>query len=98
MQKTMFHLLKLVVSAALKINPVWLCFFSLHLRRRGFIVINCPSDADATIVKNALHYAKLNSGTVIIVADDTKVAVMLVHHWDVAMLDVYFLEERWNKA
>ena len=25
-------------------------------------------------------------------------AVMLVHHWEVAMQDIYFLEEQWNKA
>ena len=29
-----------------------IAFFSLHLKRRG--LINCPDDADATIVKNAL--------------------------------------------
>ena len=23
---------------------------------------------------------------------------MLFHHWEVAMQDIYFLEERWNKA
>ena len=71
-----------------------IAFLSLHLKRRGFIVVNCPGDADATIVKNALRYAKGNSGTVIVVADDTDVAVMLVHHWEVAMQDIYFLQER----
>ena len=38
----------------------------LDLKRRGFIVINCPGDADATdatTVKNALRYAKGNSRT-----------------------------------
>ena len=73
-------------------------FVSLYLKRRGFIVINCPGDADTTIVKNALRYAQLNSGTIIVVADDTDVAVILVHQWEAAMQDIYFLEERWNKA
>ena len=73
-------------------------FLSLHLKRRGFIVINCPSDADATIVKNAFQYPKGKSGTVIFVADDTDVAVMLVHQWEVTINDIYFLEEWWNKV
>ena len=73
-------------------------FLPLHLKRRGFIVINCPSDVDATIVKNALQYVIVNSGTIIILADDTDVAVMLVDHWEVAIQDIYFLEEQWNKA
>ena len=41
---------------------------------------------------------KGNSGTVIAVADDTDVAVILVHHWEVAIQDIYFLEEQWNKV
>ena len=36
----------------------------------------------------------MRNWTAIIVADDTKITVMLVHHWDIAMLDVSFLEER----
>ena len=43
-----------------------IAFLSLDLKRRGFIVINWPGDADATdatIVKNALRYAKGNSRT-----------------------------------
>ena len=29
-------------------------FISVHLKRKGFIVINCPDNADTTIVKKAL--------------------------------------------
>ena len=75
-----------------------IAFLSLHLKRRGLIVINCPVDADAAIVKNALRYAKWNSKIVIVVPDDTNVVVMLVHHWKAAMQDIYFLKEWWNKA
>ena len=75
-----------------------IAFFSFRLKRRGFIVINCSGDADASIVINALRYAKRNSGIVIVATDDTDAAVMLVHHWEVAMQDIYFFEERWNKA
>ena len=69
-------------------------FLSLRLKRRGVIVINCSSDADATIVINALRYAKGNSGAVIVATDDTDAAVMLVYHWEVAMQDIYFFEQR----
>ena len=44
-------------------------FISFHLKRRGFIVINCPDNADTTNVKKALQYVKLNSGTITVVAD-----------------------------
>ena len=37
-------------------------------------------------------------GHVTVVADDTDIAVMLVHHWQSNMSDVYFFQERWNKA
>ena len=62
-----------------------IAFLSFCLKRRGFIVINCSRDADATIVINALQYAKRNSGIVIVATDDTDAAVMLVHHWEIDM-------------
>ena len=31
-------------------------------------------------------------------ADDTDIVVMLVHHWQENMSEVYFLQERWSKA
>ena len=52
--------------------------------------------ADSTILKTALE--KAYAEQVIVVADDTDIAVMLVHHWQNHMSDVYFLQERWNKA
>ena len=35
---------------------------------------------------------------VTVVADDTDIAVLLVHHWEDEMADIFFLQERWNKS
>ena len=94
MHKIMFHLLRIFSSATSGL----IAFLSLHFKRRAFIVINCPGDANATIVTNALRYGQENSGTVTVVADDTDVAMMLFHHWEVSMQDIYFLENRRNKV
>ena len=37
-------------------------------------------------------------GHVTVVADETDIAVMLFHHWQSNISDVYFFQERWNKA
>ena len=79
-------------------NSGLITFLSHHLKGQGFTVINSPGDADTTIVQNALRYAKGNFGSVTVVADDTDIAVILVHHWEDAMQDIYFLQERWSKA
>ena len=72
-------------------------FLSIKLRRANIEVTNCPGDADSTIAKITLDKSK--STTTIAVADDIDIAVMLVHHWDSENhLDVYFLQERWDKA
>lgn len=49
-------------------------------------------------MKAALEAAETNLGPVTVVADDTDIAVMLVHHWKEQMSDIFFLQERWNKA
>ena len=73
-------------------------FLSQHLIQSGYSTINCPDDADRTIVKTALDMANTGWGHVTVVADDTNIAVMLAHHWQSNMSDVYFFQERWNKA
>ena len=73
-------------------------FLSLHLQEEGISIINCPGDADSTIVETALEIAQKNLGPVTVVADDTDIVVMLVHHWQENMSEVYFLQERWSKA
>ena len=64
-------------------------FLSRYLLQVGYSTINCPGNADSTIVKTALEIA--DSKQVIVVADDTDVVLMLVHHWQNHMSDVYFL-------
>ena len=73
-------------------------FISRHLIKSGYSTINFPGDAHRTIVKTALDMANTGRGHVTIVADDTDITVMLVHHWQSNMSDVYFFQERWNKT
>ena len=71
---------------------------SQHLIQSWYFTINCPGDADSTIVKTTLDMANTSWGHGTVVADDTDIAVMLVHHWQNNMSDVYFFQERWNKV
>jgi len=72
-------------------------FLSSKLRGANIEVTNCTGDADSTIAKITLDKSK--STSTVCVADDTDIAVMLVHHWDSENhLEVYFLQERWDKA
>lgn len=73
-------------------------FLSDYLLGSGIRVVNCRGDADATIVQTALEIARDSVQPVLVVADDTDIAVMLVHHWEEAHSDVYFFQERWNRA
>ena len=49
-------------------------------------------------METALEIAQKNLGPVTDVADDKDIVVMLVHHWQENMSEVYFLQERWSKA
>ena len=71
---------------------------SLNLKEAGFSIVNCTGDADSTIVETALADAQKNLGSVTVVADDTDIAVMLVHHWHKNMVEVYYLQERRARA
>ena len=76
----------------------FLHYLSEYLSNAGYATINCAGDTDSTIVKTALTYAEAKSGIVTVVADDTDIAVMLVHHLNNNMSDMYFLQERWSRA
>ena len=69
-------------------------FLSLHLQEEGISITNWPGDADNTIVETALEIAQKNLGPLTLVADDTDIVVMLIHHWQENMSEVYFLQER----
>ena len=73
-------------------------FLSNHLKQTGFDTVDCPGDADSTIVKTGLEIARMSLKHVTVVADDTDIAVLLVHHWEDEMADIFFLQERWNKS
>jgi len=61
---------------------------SEHLTRNGQTVIQAISDADSDIVKSGLDEAA--SGKIVtVVADDTDILVLLVHHFQPTMQDVY---------
>ena len=57
-------------------------------------VINSERDADTTIVKTAINQAATSSNFVVVVTDDTDIAVMLMYHWKYSMADVIFYLER----
>ena len=60
-----------------------------HLTENGQHVHVCKGDADTKIVSTTLEVAK--SSPVIVVVDDTDVAVMLLYHWHEELSDVFFL-------
>ena len=54
---------------------------SKFLRDDSQNVINCVGDADTKIVSTALDYSTVDGRTIVVVADDTDTAVMLLCHW-----------------
>ena len=62
------------------------------LRNHGHSVIECMDDADTTIVKTAIRYASENQ-SVVIVAEDTDIFIMLLHHWQPDHAEIYLRKE-----
>lgn len=74
-------------------------FVSTLLRQSEVEVYNCSGDADSSIVAKSLDYASLRNGPVNVIADDTDIVIMLLHHWKPDTHDdIYFVQERFNKA
>ena len=72
-----------------KTNKIkFISLLSHYLRADAQTVYNSSGDADTTIVTCALQFATQGNG-VIIVADDTDIMVLLIHHWNTNMADVY---------
>ena len=69
---------------------------SEYLTGDGQDVHVCEGDADNKIVSTALEVAQ--ESPVIVVADDTDIAVMLLYHWNSKLSDIYFLQERGENA
>ena len=55
-------------------------------------VINCEGDADTQIVKEALDFVR-EGREVTVVADDTDILVLLLHHWQPSMANIYLRNE-----
>lgn len=64
---------------------------SRSLRDAGHVVHNSTSDADTMLVSVALKSA--SNRQVVVVSDDTDVLLLLVHHWNESLFDIYFKSE-----
>lgn len=70
---------------------------SRKLQQDGQVVLNCKGDADTKIVLTALNLAEKHQD-VIVVADDTDIAVMLIYHWRESHGNIIFYQQRLDKA
>ena len=73
-------------------------FLGIRLEQDGQTVKICTGDADTTIVSTALHEAESNVNTVVTVADDTDIAMLLIYHWQDRYGDVIFFQEKVNRG
>lgn len=70
-----------------------------YLEEDGQTVIKCGGDADTTIVSEAIKLAFPKRETpVMVVADDTDIAVMLLYHWSGEFSDIIFYSRKSQKA
>lgn len=67
---------------------------SSFLRSYGVKVRCCQNDSGCIIAKEALSSASQNDNPVLVAAEDTDVAVILLHHWEPSMQDIVFFCER----
>ncbi|MES9882369.1 MAG: hypothetical protein ABW185_15970 [Sedimenticola sp.] len=63
-----------------------------HLQAQGHVVKVSSGDADTLIVSTALNYAR-NGQYVVVVAEDTDIFIMLLHHWTIDMADIVIRKE-----
>ena len=64
----------------------------------GQNVINCNGDADTTTVRQAISDSLTSTKTVVVVADDTDIAIMLLYHWKDQTCDIVFYSAQVRKA
>ena len=70
----------------------FISLLSRYLVSDAQIVYNSTGDADTLIASCVLQIA-LEGQEVNVIADDTDVLILLIHHWRESMADVYFLSE-----
>ena len=73
-----------------------IALLSEYLTKDNQDVYICNGDAYTKIVATCLEIAK--DVPVVVVADDTDVAVMLLYHWSEDIHEVFFLQERGKKC
>lgn len=66
------------------------------LQEKGIATVQSSGDADVLIVKGAVDYATENE--VVVFADDTDILILLMHHWNSYMRDIYFSIEKLEGA
>ena len=71
----------------------FILLLSRYLESDAQTVHNSIGDADTMIISCALQMGTEGSKEVIVVADDTNMLILLMHHWTENMADVYFLSE-----
>ena len=72
-----------------KIKNQFVQLLSHYLQQDSQIVYNSTGDADTMIVKCALDFAA-QGNEVTVVSDDTDILVLLIYHWKISMVTVYF--------
>ena len=70
--------------------------FIVQLRELGFLTYQSEGDVDNIIVERALQEA--THSTVNVVAEDTDILILLIHHWDNSKNDVFFNTEKKQKS
>jgi len=71
---------------------------SKYLKDDGQNVTNCDGDADTEIVSTVLRIASDTTKPVVVGADGTDIAMMLLYHWKNEFGDVIFFQERMQKG
>ena len=69
---------------------------SRRLEDVGYETRTSVSDADTLIVSTAIEHASQNN--VFVIAYDTDILVLLVHHWKINMKNIFFLSEAKNRG
>ena len=75
-----------------------ICLICQHLICDGQTVYQCKGDADTKIVSTFIQLAKEKDVLVVVVADDTDIAVMLLYHWNESIQNIYFHQEKGEKT
>ena len=77
----------------------FITLISKYLEEDDQTVIKCDGDADTSIVSAAIRLASPKTDNpVIVVADDTDIAIKLLYHWNVLMSDILFNSKKSQTA